>query len=248
MGMAGAGSAGHVSHQEEAGARMYAVICDPGDRSALWAVDRLRARLGEVRLVAMDLFGLGGALHWQLEAGAAPSASLRLPDGGELDTRGCRAVLNRAQAFPRVSGGDADAAYVREELAAISLAFLAAFGARIFNRPDPLHPGGRLLSTAAWRRLAARAGFPAAPVVVGGTAAPTPPVAQRSLVIGETVLAAEPAIAGLSRSLAALSGHSILGLGFSAEGALCEATALPDLSWGGEAAADALAELLEGAR
>lgn len=227
---------------------MYAVICDPGDRSALWAVDRLRARLGEVRLVAMDLFGLGGALHWQLEAGAAPSASLRLPDGGEFGTRSCRAVLNRAQAFPRVGGSDADAAYVREELAAISLAFLAAFGARIFNRPDPLHPGGRLLSTAAWRRLAARAGFPAAPVVVGGTAAPTPPVVHRSLVIGEKVLAAEPAIAGLSRNLAALSGHSILGLGFSAEGALCEATALPDLSWGGEAAADALAELLEGAR
>lgn len=227
---------------------MYAVICDPGDRSALWAVDRLRTRLGDVRMVPMDLFGLGGRLRWNLESRHAPQALLVLPDGSEFGTRGCRAVLNRARAFPqRAASTGADAAYMSEELAAISLAFLAAFEGRIFNRPDPLHPAGRQLSTAGWRQLAARAGLPAAEVSLGCVAARPVPVALRSLVIGTRVFAPEPRVARLSRRLAALSGHAILGLGFSAEGALCDATPLPDLTVAGEAGADALAELLKGA-
>jgi hypothetical protein len=224
---------------------MYAVICDPADRAALWAVDRLRSRLGDVQLVPFDLLSLSEAFEWRLEGSARPRACLRLPDGRDFDTHTCRAVLNRALQSPRTYAAGVDADYVAEEWAAIGLAFLAAFDGRIFNRPDPLQLGGRNLSTAGWRQLAARAGLPALDYAAGRASAPAPAVSLRTLVIGNRAFAPVAELEQVSMTLAALSGHSILGLEFTAQCELIGASPLPDLSAAGEAGADALAELLE---
>ncbi len=225
---------------------MYAVICDPGDRSALWAADRLRGRLDDVRLIPADLLALTPDFHLLLE-GAAVDAAVILPDGTAVGPASCRGVLNRVTRTPTVAAGTADAAYAAEEMTAITLAYLAAFGPRIVNRPDPASLFGSEHGAQGWLHMAALAGLPASPFRLSATGPePLPPMAAQILVIGNHAFGAAGAMATRAVDLAQMAGVQILSVALAADGTVVGATALPDLSLAGETGADALAELLRG--
>lgn len=225
---------------------MYAVICDPRDRSALWAADRLRTRLGDVRLVPTDLLGLTPDLYLSLEGGAIDTA-FTLTDGTPIGPATCRGLLNRVTRAPAVAARSADAAYAREEMTALTLAYLTAFGPRVVNRPDPGSLFGREPGPQGWLHMAALAGLPAAPFRFGGAGAePLPPMTGQMLVIGYHAFGASGPIATRAVDLAQLVGVQILSLSLAADGTVVGATSLPDLSLAGEAGIDALAELLRG--
>jgi hypothetical protein len=225
---------------------VFAVLCDPADRPALWATDRLRARLGEVRLVHLDALAFARPFVVTVD-GEGLAASATLPDGTRFGPGSVAALLNRALRPPRPAIGGADAAYAAEEMAAATLAFLAAFGPAAVNRPDPASFAGRDPGPAGWLTLAAIAGLPTAPwrIDADGFAAP-PPAASQALVIGEAAFGLPGAQAAAAVSLARLAGVELMGLGLAADGRVVEATAAPDLSLAGEAGADALAALLAG--
>lgn len=231
---------------------MYAVICEPSDRCALWAADRLRVHLGEVRLVSVDLLAL--TADFQLSIGDAAQggadgdcASILLPDGTRLGTDTCRGVLNRVSRAPRPAVAGQDAAYAAEEMMAIALAFLAGFNGRCVNRPDPSALAGRDPGAQGWLHMAALAGLPAVPFALG-EASPRPlsqPV-SRLLVIGERVFGGPAALGELAYDLARLAGLSLMSLSLDAAGMVVGVSALPDLSLAGEAGAGALADVLRG--
>jgi hypothetical protein len=225
---------------------MYAVIGDLGDQSALWAADRLRARLGDVRLIPTDLLALTPDFHLTIE-GEAVAAAFTLPDGTAVGPATCQGLLNRVTRPPAVAAAPSDAAYAAEEMTAITLAYLAAFGPRVVNRPDPASLFGRELGPQGWLHLAALAGLPAAPFRLDdGGAQPLPQSAAQVLVIGGHVFGATGAMATRAVDLAQMAGVQILSLALAADGRVVGATAQPDLSLAGEAGADALAELLTG--
>lgn len=225
---------------------MYAVIGAPADRVAVWAADRLRSRLGRLLFVPSGLLALGRDLRLSIDADGE-AAALTLADGSAFGPATVAGLFNRVVQPPQPVLGGADAAYAAEELWAISLAFLGAFGARVVNRPDPASLAGREYGAEGWRHLAALAGLPALPVRLDARgSAPLPPAVGQLLVIGDRVLGSCPALAGRAHDLARLAGLDILGLYFAADGRLLSATAAPDLSAAGDAAADALAALLRG--
>jgi hypothetical protein len=225
---------------------VFAVLCDPADRSALWAADRLRARLGDVRLVHLDVLAFARPFALTIDAEGVGAAA-KLPDGTPFGPGSVAALLNRALRSPRPPIGGADAAYAAEEMAAATLAFLAAFGPAAVNRPDPAAFAGRQPGAPAWLTLAALAGLPAAPWRMDASGfAPLPPVAARALVVGDAVFGLPSALALAAVSLAQLAGLDLMGLDLAADGRVVGATATPDLSLAGEAGADALASLLAG--
>ncbi len=225
---------------------MYGVMCDPLDRSALWAADRLRTRLGDVRLIPTDLLGLTPDLYLSLE-GAEVETSFALTDGTPFGPASCRGLLNRVTRPPAVAAKGADAAYASEEMTALTLAYLAAFGPRVVNRPDPASLFGRDPGPQGWLHMAALAGLPSAPFRLGNAGAdPLPPTAVQILVIGDHAFGASGPKATRAVDLAQIAEVQILSLSLAADGMVVGATALPDLSLAGEAGADALAELLCG--
>ncbi len=223
---------------------MYAVLCDPTDGSAIWAADRLRIRLGDVRLVHIDAFGLSTRLTLSLDEGRETASAL-LPDGSEFGPGTVGALLNRATRPPCAAVGRADAAYAAEEMMAITLAFLAAFGRAAVNQPHPAALAGREPGTAGWLKLAVIAGLSAWPWRMNEDGfAPLPSAASQVLVIGDAVFGCPQDLAPRAVALARLAGLDLLGINLAPDGRAVGATAVPDLSIGGEAGADALAALL----
>lgn len=225
---------------------MHAVICDPGDRAGLWAADRLRARLGDVLLVSTGLLALA-PFHMTIGSDGAEGdeAAILLPDGRAFGPQTCAGFLNRVAQPPKPALAGADAAYAAEEMVAITLAFLAAFGEPVVNRPDPSALAGRDPGVAQWLRLAVIAGLPTAPFAMGdGPPGPLPPEAARMLVIGDRVLGGPVPHRARVHDLAGLAGLRIMSLSLAADGAVIGGSAMPDLSMAGEAGADALAELI----
>lgn len=224
---------------------MYAVLCDPADGAALWALDRLRARLGRVMLVHLDALALSPATEWRIGPGGA-QASVTLPGGQVFGTGTVRAVLNRAHRPPRPAITGPDEGYAQEEMAALTIAILAAFTTAAVNAPHPLSLAGRDPGMPAWLHVAALAGLPTVPWRMdeqGLHAAPPP--ARQALLVGEAVFGMEPGLAAPARAMARLLGLDLLGLDLTEDGRLVGATVLPDLSLGGAAGADALAALLQ---
>ena len=225
---------------------MYAVLCDPADGAALWALDRLRARLGRVMLVHLDALAFSPAAEWRIGPQGV-RASVALPGGQVFEPGIVRAVLNRAHRPPRPAVTGSDAAYAQEEMAALSIALLAAFGSAAVNAPHPLSLAGRDPGMPGWLHLAALAGLPTMPWRMEDEQGlrPMPPPARHALLVGDAVFGLEPALAAPARAMARLLGLDLLGLDLAEDGRVMGATALPDLSLGGASGADALAALLQ---
>lgn len=231
---------------------MYAVICDLDDRAALWAAARLRPRLGDVRLIPLDLIALTPELVLSLGErgdgrGGDGGTSILLSDGTRLGPQTCHGILNRTSRAPQPPVGSGDAAYAAEEMMAIALAFLASFGTRCFNPPDPASLSGRDYGPQGWLQMAALVGLPAAPFALGDRRPePALPPASSVMIIGKQVFGAAAPLHSRALELACLSGLSLLSLSLDAAGRVTGVSALPNLSMAGEPGADALARLLRG--
>jgi hypothetical protein len=239
---------------------MWLVLCDARDLPALWAARGLAARrLAPVEIVTADL--LATALRWEHEVSARQVGwSAALADGRLIRSAGLRGVLNRLQWAPAGQSDlaePADRDYVRQELHAVALSWLAALPCPVLNPASPAGLCGARRHPAHWAWLAARAGLPVRPFQESD-AAPVPwdRIAAngdgvRSVIALGGELHGPPVPAGLAEGCAALAAHAgtpLLGVTFAVEpgGAawFAGATAMPDLRIGGEALLDALAREL----
>lgn len=231
----------------QAGTVPYAVLCDPEDRPALWAAHRLAQHLPGLRVVPSDLLALSGDLAIVIGTDR-DEARFTLPDGAVFGPMGCRAVLNRMAHPPRIAATAADAAYATEEMAACALAFLAGFGARALNRPDPQSLAGVASDPARWVQLAHLAGLPAMPLRLDDAGMPVPsPTMAAITVIGDRAFGPFPALHDRACDLARMLDLTLMGIGLDAGGRVTGGTPLPDLSLAGDRGIHALARLMEDA-
>jgi hypothetical protein len=235
------------------------VLCDEADVSALWAADGLRSRgLSPTVLTGIDLAAVRG---WRHPIGAdGADIALRF-DGGNLNGRDVRGVLNRLAFVPRawlnrIGGPDRD--YAAQEMLAFYLSWLHALEAPKLNPPAPQGLCGNMRHPSAWVTLAARAGVPVRDFSqssdddpAAAWQIPTDPGAWTVFVVGAEVIGPERLV-GPHRAaclrLAEAACCPLLGIDFapSADGMwrMTAASVIPDLTRGGEALVDALATAL----
>ncbi|MEU6239197.1 hypothetical protein ABZ885_40265, partial [Kitasatospora sp. NPDC047058] len=156
---------------------MWLVLCDPGDRAALWAHEGLRKRgLEPLELLSPQaLLGSTRTAHRVGRHGA--DFEICLPDGRVLASRDVSGVLNRVAAAPfgiLPFARHADALYAREELDALLLSLLTCLAPVSVNRPCATGLCGAWRSAAEWTVLAARAGLPVPPARISSIPGPEP--------------------------------------------------------------------------
>jgi hypothetical protein len=246
---------------------LWLILGDDADPCLRWAADGLVGRgLAPVKLLTAARLGPG--LRWEHRVGVTGgTVEVTLGDGELIRSSHLRGVLNRLGAPPgwplldRVHVQDRD--YVRQELAAFFLSWLASLPQPMLNRPTPQGLAGAWRHPAEWVLLAAKAGLRTTPYRASNRARPdaaagraqrlgvrTGAAATKVLVIGgQAVGTAPPAILSACRRLGVLSGTALLGVelddGAAGPWTFAGATPRPDLRDGGEPALDALAEALQ---
>jgi hypothetical protein len=239
---------------------MVMVLCEVSDIAALWAANRLRARDVPVDIVTAPV--LGSALRWEhrLSADGEASVTIDLGDGRTVSNGSPGGVLNRLSFVPterldRVGGADRD--YAVQEMNALFLSWLNAMPGPLVNRPSPQGLGGAWRHRSSWIALAGAAGLPTAPYRQSSADdpaeqwSPQPPAPVTVFAVGERAVAPagtpQPLQEGCLR-LAKAAGEVLLGVDFAfgADGqlAVVNASAVPDLSRGGEPLIDALKQVL----
>ncbi len=234
------------------------VLCEPYDSSALWAADGLARRVdGPVDVVTGPM--LGDARTWEHRIrGDVAEVEITLADDRRISDRHPRAVLNRlsyapAERLRRVGGEDAD--YAVQEFQALFLSWLTALPGPMLNRPSPQFLAGHWRNPAGWAVLAARAGLATIPLRRRGD---DPAQQYRSEPGGITVfvvlqrIVAPPGVPetvlDACLRLGALSGDDLLGIQLvDSPWRFLSATPLPELTAGGEALLDLIADVLAGA-
>ena len=231
---------------------MWLVLCDPGDRSALWAGQGLRARgLQPVEFVSPMQLVCAPRLEYRAENREPVQASVTLTGGRQIDVGRLRGTLNRATRvdYPQLRHAAlTDRPYVQAEMDAIFLAWLGALGAPLFNPAQPSGWAGPLLHPFAWALHAQRAGFITmahrcgyAGLEILAAHGPT----SVHIVFGKRTFPELPdPLAQAALRLSERVGVPLLGitLAWSAESeaSFVSASATPDLQMGGNAFLDAL--------
>lgn len=231
---------------------MQLVVCTPADRPALWAACGLRQR-GATALELVSVEALVCAPHWEhrLAADGTTRTIVRLADGRTIDSAAVSGVLNRVAAVPdtHLAGASAaDREYARQEWWALLLGWLASLQG-VINRPAPFALAGPAYPEAHWRWLAAAAGLHPHPDFVDGRLAPDPGRLRAIVLDDRTFGPPLPrAVARGAVDLARSAGARLLGVDFAddREGLrFARATALPDLTLGGDALLAGLSSALE---
>jgi hypothetical protein len=237
------------------------VLCHEADASAMWAADALRRRgLSPTVLTGLDLAAVRGWRHTVGPDGKA-ECTLRFEGGRSLHGAEVRGVLNRLSFLPwawlsRVGGPDRD--YAAQEMHAFYLSWLHALPGPMLNRPTPQGLCGNMRHPSAWIALAARAGLPVRAFRQSCTDDPADPWQPSHDPLDRTVLVAGTRVIGPDAlvqphraaclRLARDAGCALLGIDFAAEPKgewrVTRACPAPELTQGGEALADALAEAL----
>jgi hypothetical protein len=192
------------------------------------------------------------------------SIALTLPDGRAIDGARVRGVLNRIALAPSdqlVLSRPGEREYALHELSAFFLSWLHSLPGPVLNRPTPQGLCGRWRPPAELAWLAGRAGFRVADYVrvssaddgdgaVVAAAAPTSGL-ERIVVLRGRPFGGKgtPGLNRSCRTLAELAQTELLGVDLAVdadEPVFAGATPLPDLTAGGDALLDALAEALRG--
>ncbi len=181
--------------------------------------------------------------------------SIRLADGRRIGGGAPVPILNRLAFLPsawvgRIGGPDRD--YGLQEMYALYLSWLHAMPGVVINRPSPAGLCGAWRHPSRWALLAGQAGLPVrayrsshgdAPEIAGA-AVTAPPLT--AFIIGDRVVA--PGLPGAlvapCRELARRSGSALIGVDFATGDRGWEfagASAMPDLTLGGNALIEALA-------
>jgi hypothetical protein len=146
---------------------MWLVLCNPDDKSALWAGHGLRARgVTPVEFVSPVELICARRLEYRGGNGEPAHASAELANSRQLDTRQLRGTLNRATRidFPQVRrAAPSDRPYIQAEMDAILLAWLGALPEPLFNPPNPSGWSGPQLHPFEWALRAQAAGFSTLP-------------------------------------------------------------------------------------
>jgi hypothetical protein len=236
------------------------VLCEVTDLAALWAANRLRARDIPVDIVTAAV--LGSALRWEhrLSSDGEASVTIDLGDGRTVSNASAGGVLNRLSFVPterldRVGGADRD--YAVQEMNALFLSWLNTLPGPVVNRATPQGLGGAWRHRSSWIAMAGAAGLPTAPYRQSSADdpaeqwSPRPPAAVTVFAVGERVVAPPGTAQALQDGclrLAKAANEVLLGVDFAAGAdgqlALVDASAVPDLTRGGEELIDALREVL----
>lgn len=232
---------------------MRLLLCEPGDLSALWALQALRATGLEIELVTSE--ELARARRWEhrIEGGRAWT-EVELADGRGIDSRSVSATLNRLvrATTAGLAGADpADRDYAAAELWAFWMSWLESLPGPVLNRPSPQGLCGPWLHGTQWLVLAAGAGLATPPCRSTNGAEPLafePLAGQPFLVVaGGAVVgpsAPDEVVQGC-RELSRAVPCDLLGVWFRNDWELAGASPLPDLRRGGPALVDVLAAALE---
>jgi hypothetical protein len=233
----------------------YAVVCSVTDPSGPWARAALERRgLAGVRLVTEDEIAYSTRLVHRQSSGST-TTEITLPDGAVLGPD-LHAVLNRVVAVPsaHLAGSQQlDRDYALQEMYALLTSVLASLPG-VVNAAGPRGLAGPWLGDAEWFCEAARAGLPGVGLRSAQPVSDLVEPDRSVLVIGAQVLpvgrpgvsVSEPVARGC-RALAERVGARVLGVDFVAGDAgwlFVRANPVPDLRWGGEPVAVALADLL----
>jgi hypothetical protein len=233
----------------------YAVLCSTTDPSGPWARAALERRgLPGVRLVTEDEIVYSTRLVHRQSSGSV-TTEITLPDGAVLGPD-LHAVLNRVVAVPsaHLAGSQQrDRDYAVQEMYALLTSVLACLPG-VVNAAGPRGLAGPWLGDAEWFCEAARAGLPGVGFRSAQPVSDLVDPDRSVLVIGPRVLPVgrpdvsvpEPTVRGC-RALAEQVGARVLGVDFVAGEAgwlFIRANPIPDLRWGGEPVAEAVADLL----
>ena len=233
---------------------MWLVLCEANDISALWAGRGMRARgLKPVEFVSPVELACAPLIEYRAGDGSEACASAELSSGRRIEVRRLLGTLNRAGAidYPQVRRAQpADRAYVQAEMDAITLAWLGALPAPVFN---PVHPsgwGGAQSHPFAWALRAQAAGFLTAPHRCGhsGMEIPIPSEGFHTtvhLVLGDRTFPALPkGLESAGVRLARSVNLPLLGIVLhwtqDGQALFAGATPTPDLRVGGDVFLDAL--------
>lgn len=248
---------------------MWLVLCLEADAAALWAHAELE-RQGLKPLELVTDRDLAGATWDHRVDGSGVRTRVTLADGRSIDSDRVTGALNRFFALPPRLLADvepADFEYAAGEMSALVVSWLAGLGRRAINPSGTRGLAGAWRSSAEWAALAAEAGMPASPVVIGEEPryAPDgwhawPPLAmvpEDVIVVGRAVFARRRLGERLRLAchrLAELSETPLLGLRFATDvrgngrryggRRLAAVTPLPDLRAGGHDLVVALADEL----
>jgi hypothetical protein len=234
---------------------VYCIFCRANDLPALWAYRGLKERgLAPLEIFTPEALVYNRRLEHRLWAGEAITR-IDLADGRTLDGARVRGVLNRIHTLPTehfrfAESGDRE--YAGQEQSAIHLSWMYSLPGAMINRPGPRGLYGDQRSPAEWTWLAAQAGLPVLPFHQGDDRPPDYPpenAASQLIVLDGKIYGAraqwcDETFSSLIERLVELSGLRLLSLGFlinpAGEPFFATATALPDLTLGGEALLDAL--------
>jgi hypothetical protein len=231
---------------------MWLVLCDPGDRSALWAGLELRSRgMHPVEFVSPMQLVCAPQFEYLAESGEPVRASVTLTSGPRIDVTRLRGTLNRATRveYPQLRhAAVTDRPYVQAEMDAVFLAWLGALGAPLFNPPQTSGWAGPLLHPFAWALQAQRAGFTTMACRCGYAGLEVPvaggPTSSYLVFAKRTFPALPDALTQAALNLSERVRVPLLGitLAWSAAGEanFVGASAKPDLQVGGGAFLDAL--------
>jgi len=231
----------------------HAVLCSAHDGCGPWAEQVLERRgLAGVRLVTAEEVVYSTRLVHRQDAGRV-TTEITLSDGAVLGP-GLRSVLNRIIAVPSehlARTPEQDRGYALQELYALLTSVLASLPG-VVNAAGPRGLPGPWLTEVEWLCRAARAGLPGVGYRSGRPASDRASPTATVLVIGSRVVPGSDCVVPASvatgcRVLAQDVGVEVLGVDFLTlrdTWLFVGANPTPDLRCGGEAAAEALADLM----
>lgn len=246
---------------------MWLIFCSASDAAADWASRGLRQR-GLEPLETVYAEALPYGLRWEHRIGAAGACvSVELRDGRRITSGGLRGVLNRLTHVPTQHLSMLpDQEYISQELTAFFMSWLYALPGPVLNRPTAQGLCGPWRHVSEWALLAARAGLPVPVYRQGGDDQIDETRTERRLfplgtpttsavVLGGRLFGPQMFPEGIEEGcvrLSTLVSTPLLGVELARDGRgewqFAGATPLPDLTLGGDALLDALAEELGAGR
>lgn len=244
---------------------MWLLICESGDKSALWAYQGLKFRgLEPLELVTNDALAHG--VHWEHRVGTAGVyTEITLADNRKICNKDLHGVINRILFAPAECLNiihPTERAYINQELNTFFLSWLYSLPQPVINRPTPHGLSGQWRPSSEWIYLASGAGLPTPTYrqssrdIVKSLYNQIEPVPRETTV--KKIIVLNGLVVGTSvsahiqegcRRLAEMSRTTLLGLEFAFEPndnwTFVNATTHPDLEIGGEALLDALAIMLK---
>jgi hypothetical protein len=227
---------------------MWLIVSQDGDGDAA----ALAAQLRQHGLTPVELVVASQLVHratWEHRVGVWGSRTrLTLSDGRVIDSGDVYAVLNRlywVSADGFLGASDADREYAGGEFYALVQSWLAAFGARVVNRPAGLGLAGSWRTPVQWRALARTVGLAPHPFPDSGDDDGAAGSARRVLVVDGAVIAddasGEPAppraVCACAIRLARSAVQDVLELTFTSDWTFADASLLPTLTGSDEALA-----------